>query len=162
MIRPALEVADIFRDCGAQYRQIYGPSLSREQYRAMRAIEVCRTAYLGGHIDACECCGKERNSYNSCRNRHCPKCQSLAKAEWLDARMAELLPTPYYHIVFTVPEQVASVAFQNKKILYTLLFRAASETLRSIAADPKHLGAQIGFLAVLHTWTQTLLLNPHS
>jgi Putative transposase/Transposase zinc-binding domain len=159
--RPALEVADIFRDCGAQYRQIHGPSMSRDQHRAMRAIEVCRTAFLGGHIDFCDCCGKERNSYNSCRNRHCPKCQSLAKAQWLEARMADLLPCGYYHVVFTVPEEVASVAFQNKKIVYTILFRAASETLRAIAADPKHLGAAIGFLAVLHTWSQTLLHHPH-
>jgi hypothetical protein len=161
VIRPTLEVADIFRECGAQYRKIHGSSMSREQHRAMRAIEVCRTAFLGGHIDECDRCGRERNSYNSCRNRNCPKCQSLAKAEWLEARMAELLPTAYYHVVFTVPEEVASVAFQNKKILYTILFRAASETLRTIAADPKHLGANIGFLAVLHSWTQTLLFHPH-
>jgi hypothetical protein len=159
--RPALEVADIFRECGVQYRKIHGASMSLEQHRAMRAIEVCRTAYLGGHIDECDCCGRERHSYNSCRNRNCPKCQSLAKAEWLEARMAELLPTSYYHVVFTVPEEVASVIFQNKKVLYTILFRAASETLRTIAADPKHLGAQIGFLAVLHSWTQTLLFHPH-
>jgi hypothetical protein len=159
--RPALEVADIFRECGAQYRKTHGASMSREQYRAMRAIEVCRTAYLGGHVDVCDECGNERISYNSCRNRHCPKCQSLAKAEWLQSRMAELLPVPYYHVVFTIPEEVASVAFQNKKIVYSILFRAASETLRTIAADPKHLGAEIGSLAVLHTWTQTLLHHPH-
>jgi hypothetical protein len=161
MTRPALEVADIFRECGAQYRKIHGPSMSREQYRAMRAIEVCRTAYLGGHVDVCDHCGAERHSYNSCRNRHCPKCQSLAKAEWLEDRMAELLPAPYYHVVFTIPEEVASVAFQNKKTVYTILFKAASETLRTIAADPRHLGAEIGFLAVLHTWTQALLHHPH-
>jgi len=136
MTRPALEVADIFRTCGAQYRKVHGTSMSREQYRAMRAIQYCRTAFLGGHIDVCDECGIERNSYNSCRNRHCPKCQSLAKAEWLDARMAELLPAPYYHVVFTIPEEVASVAFQNKKLIYTILFKAASETLRTIAADP--------------------------
>jgi hypothetical protein len=159
--RPALEVADIFRECGAQYRKIHGTSMSREQHRVMRAIEYCRTAFLGGHRDVCDQCGAERNSYNSCRNRHCPKCQSLAKAEWLEARRAELLPTPYYHVVFTVPEEVASLAFQNKKLVYTMLFRAASETLRTIAADSKHLGAQIGFLAVLHTWGQTLLHHPH-
>jgi hypothetical protein len=161
MPRPALEVADIFRKYGAHYRKTHGASLSREQYRAMRAIEVCRTAYLGGHVDVCDQCGTERHSYNSCRNRHCPKCQSLAKAEWLEARLAELLPAPYYHLVFTVPEDVGRVAFQNKKLVYTILFRAASETLRTLAADPKHLGAQIGFLAVLHTWTQTLLHHPH-
>ena len=113
MIRPALKVADIFRECGAQYRHIHGTSMSREQYRAMRAIEACRTAFLGGHIDQCDCCGKERNSYNSCRNRNCPKCQSLAKAQWLEARMAELLPTSYYHVVFTVPEEVASLVTCN-------------------------------------------------
>jgi hypothetical protein len=152
-------VADIFHQCGAQYRKIYGPS--REQHRVMRAIVSCRTAFLGGHVDVCDHCGSKRNSYNSCRNRHCPKCQSLAKAEWLEARMAELLPIPYYHVVFTIPKEVASVAFQNKKLLYTILFRAASETLRTIAADTKHLGAQIGFLAVLHTWSQTLLYHPH-
>ena len=161
MNRPALEVADIFRECGAQYRKIHGPSMSREQHRAMRAIEICRTAFLGGHVDVCENCGTERISYNSCRNRHCPKCQSLVKARWLEVRMTELLPTPYYHVVFTVPEEVASVAFQNKRILYTILFRSASETLRTLAADPKHLGATIGFLAVLHTWSQTLLYHPH-
>jgi hypothetical protein len=161
VIRPVLEVADIFRACGAQYRKIHGSSMSREQHRAMRAIEVCRTAFLGGHIDVCDCCSRERNSYNSCRNRNCPKCQSLAKAKWLEVRMSELLPTAYYHVVFTIPEEVASVAFQNKKILYTILFRAASETLLTIAADPKHLGAAIGFLAVLHSWTQTLLFHPH-
>jgi len=159
--RPALEVADIFRQCGALYRKVHGASMFREQYRAMRAIVYCRTAFFGGHLDVCDECGTERNSYNSCRNRHCPKCQSLAKAAWLQARMAELLPIPYYHVVFTVPEEVASVAFQNKKIVYTILFKAASEALRTIAADPKHLGAQIGFLAVLHTWTQTLLHHPH-
>ena len=161
MTRPALEVADIFRQCGALYRKVHGASMFREQYRAMRAIVYCRTAFFGGHLDVCDECGTERNSYNSCRNRHCPKCQSLAKAAWLQARMAELLPIPYYHVVFTVPEEVASVAFQNKKIVYTILFKAASEALRTIAADPKHLGAQIGFLAVLHTWTQTLLHHPH-
>jgi hypothetical protein len=161
MTRPALEVADIFRACGAQYRKVHGTSMSREQYRAMRAIQYCRTAFLGGHIDVCDECGIERNSYNSCRNRHCPKCQSLAKAEWLDARMAELLPAPYYHVVFTIPEELASVAFQNKKLVYTILFKAAAETLRIIAANPKYLGAQIGFLAVLHTWNQTLLHHPH-
>ncbi len=161
MSRPALEVADIFRECGAAYRKTHGASMSREQFRVMRAIEYCRTAFLGGHVDVCDECGTERNSYNSCRNRHCPKCQSLVKAEWLEARLAELLPIPYYHVVFTVPEEVGSVAFQNKRLVYTILFRAASETLLTIAADPKHLGAHIGFLAVLHTWTQTLLHHPH-
>jgi len=161
VIRPALEVADIFRECGAHYRKIHGASMSREQHRAMRAIETCRTAVLGGHVDVCDQCMTVRNSYNSCRNRHCPKCQSLAKAEWLEARMAELLPVPYYHVVFTVPDEVAAVAFQNKRVVYNILFRATSETLSTIAADPKHLGAEIGFFAVLHSWTQTLLYHPH-
>ena len=161
MTRPSLEVADIFRECGTHYRKIHGASMSLEQHRAMRAIEVCRTAYLGAHVDVCDHCGAEKHSYNSCRNRHCPKCQSLAKAQWLEARMAELLPVPYYHVVFTIPEEVASIAFQNKKEVYTILFKSASETLRTIAADPKHLEAEIGFLAVLHTWTQTLLHHPH-
>jgi len=161
MSRPNLEVADIFRECGAQYRKIQGTSISREQRRAMRAIEICRTATLGGHVDQCDQCGFQRNSYNSCRNRNCPKCQCLARAKWLQARMAELLPVTYYHVVFTVPEEVASVAFQNKKVVYTILFRATSETLRTIATDPKHLGAEVGFLAVLHTWGQNLLYHPH-
>jgi hypothetical protein len=161
MSRPDLEVADIFRECGAQYRKIHGASMSREQHRAMRAIEICRTATLGGHVDQCDQCGEQRISYNSCRNRHCPKCQSLARAKWLEARMAELLPTPYFHVVFTVPREIASVAFQNMKLVYTILFRAVSQTLLEIAADPKHLGAEIGFLAVLHTWTQTLMHHPH-
>ena len=112
-------------------------------------------------INVCDRCGKERHSYNSCRNRHCPKCQCLAKAQWLEDRMDELLPVPYYHVVFTIPEEVASVALQNKRIVYAILFRAASETLCTVAAHPKHLGAEIGFLAVLHTWTQTLLYHPH-
>ena len=129
MSRPDLEVADIFRECGAQYRKIHGTSMSREQHRAMRAIEICRTATLGGHVDQCDQCGEQRISYNSCRNRHCPKCQSLARAKWLEARMAELLPTPYFHVVFTLPREIASVAFQNMKLVYTILFRAVSQTL---------------------------------
>jgi len=127
----------------------------------MRAIELCRTAALGGHRDQCDRCGHERHSYNSCRNRHCPKCQSLTKAKWLEARQAELLPVEYFHVVFTVPEAVAPVALQNKRVVYNILFKAASETLLTIAADPKHLGARIGFLAVLHTWGQNLLHHPH-
>ena len=161
MTRPLLEVADIFRQYGPQYLEVHDGSMSLEQLRVMRAIQVCRTAFLGGHIDVCDKCGTMMNSYNSCRNRHCPKCQALAKAQWLEARMAELLPVPYYHVVFTVPDEVAKVAFQNKRVVYTILFRATSETLRTIAADPKHLGADIGFLAVLHTWSQTLLHHPH-
>jgi hypothetical protein len=160
-MRNALEVADVFRDGQSRFVAQYGHTLRPEQRQVLRAIIRCRTAELGGHVQRCNDCGYHRIQYNSCRNRHCPKCQSLAKAEWLDARMAELLPAPYYHVVFTIPEEVASVAFQNKKLIYTILFKAASETLRTIAADPKHLGAQIGFLAVLHTWSQTLLHHPH-
>ena len=161
MSRAALEVADIFRRHGAEYRQAYGVSMSHGQQRVMRAIELCRTAALGGHRDQCDRCGHERFSYDSCRNRHCPKCQSLAKAKWLEARQAELLPVEYFHVVFTVPEAIAAVALQNKRVVYSILFRAASGTLCSIAADPKHLGAKIGFLAVLHTWGQNLLFRPH-
>ena len=161
MSRPQLEVADIFRACGAQFRKLFGASMSREQHRAMRAIEICRTATLGGHVDQCDSCAHQRISYNSCRNRHCPKCQSLAKAKWLQARMAELLPITYFHVVFTLPREIAAVAFQNTKVTYSILFRALSQTLLEIAADPKRLGAEIGFLAVLHTWTQTLMHHPH-
>lgn len=159
MCRPKLEVADIFRCHGEQYRQSH--TLSRDQLRVMRAIELCRTAALGGHVDQCDRCGYRAISFNSCRNRHCPKCQSLAKAKWLHARQAELLPVEYFHVVFTVTESIASVALQNKPVVYNILFRAVSETLRTIAADPKHLGADIGFLAVLHTWGQNLLGHPH-
>jgi hypothetical protein len=127
----------------------------------MSAIECCRSAALGGHLERCDSCGHERVAYNSCRNRHCPQCQSLARAQWLEQRRAELLPVEYFHVVFTVPEPLAAVAYQNKKVVYGILFRAAGETLRTIAADPKHLGAQIGFIAVLHTWGQTLLHHPH-
>jgi len=154
-------VADVFRRHGAEYRRVHGATLSRGQRRVMRAVEICRTAALGGHRDQCDQCGHERISYNSCRNRHCPKCQSLAKAKWLEARQAELLPVEYFHVVFTIPEAIAPVALQNKQVVYNILFRAASETLLAIAADPKHLGAKIGFLAVLHTWGQNLLHHPH-
>jgi Putative transposase/Transposase zinc-binding domain len=127
----------------------------------MRAIEQCRTSALGGHVDQCDACGFQRVSYNSCRNRHCPKCQSLAQARWVAARQAELLPVEYFHVVFTLPEQLAMVALQNQRVVYNLLFAAVAKTLRTIAADPKHLGAEIGFLAVLHTWGQNLLHHPH-
>ena len=128
----------------------------------MTAIELCRTAALGGHVEQCDNCGHQRICYNSCRSRSCPKCQSLARAQWLEQRQAELLDTQYFHVVFTVPEEIAVIAFQNKPVVYDILFRAAAETLRSIAADPTHLGAEIGFLSVLHTWGQSLLQNPHS
>jgi len=159
MSRPALELADIFRQHGADFRR--SQALSPEQRRVMRAIEVCRTSVLGGHVDQCDFCSYRRVSYNSCRNRHCPKCQSLARARWLAARLADLLPLPYFHVVFTLPEQLAALALQNKRVVYNILFATAAETLRTIAADPKHLGAEIGFLAVLHTWSQTLRHHPH-
>ena len=158
-MRPPLEVADIFRQHGSSFRLTH--SLSPEQRRVMRAIEQCRTAALGGHVDECDSCGHQRISYNSCSNRHCPKCQSLAKARWLEARIADLLPVEYFHVVFTLPEQLASLALQNDRVVYNILFATAAETLRTIAADPKHLGAEIGFLAVLHTWSQTLRHHPH-
>lgn len=159
MPRPSVELADIFRQHGEEYRQSYSPS--PEQLRVMRDIEQCRTARLGGHRDKCDRCAFTRVSYNSCRNRHCPKCQSLAKAEWLDHQQAQFLPVPYFHVVFTIPDQLSQLALQNKRVVYNILFRATSETLLRIAADPKHLGAQIGFLAVLHTWGQTLVHHPH-
>jgi hypothetical protein len=161
MPRPRWEVADVFRRYGPDYRRTHADSLSPGQRRTMSAIERCRSAALGGHLERCDSCGHERIAYNSCRNRHCPKCQSLARAQWLEHRRAELLPVQYFHVVFTVPEPIAAVAFQNKKVVYGILFRAAGETLRTIAADQKHLGAEIGFIAVLHTWGQTLLHHPH-
>jgi hypothetical protein len=156
---PALELADIFRRYGPDYRKAH--SLPVEHLRIMRAIEICRTPALGGHVEECGQCLYRRVLYNSCRNRHCPKCQSLARAKWLEARRAELLPVEYFHVVFTVPETVASIAFYNKKAVYNILFRAASETLLTIAGDPKHLGAEIGFFAILHTWGQNLQHHPH-
>src|ERR1051325_5942345 len=158
-MRPPLEVADIFRQHGHDFRLT--PPLLPEQRGVMRAIERCRTASLGGHVEQCDACGHQRIAYNSCRNRHCPKCQSLARARWLQARLDDLLPVQYFHVVFTFPEQLAAVALQNKRVVYNLLFAAASETLRTIAADPRHLGADIGFLAALHTWDQTLRHHPH-
>ena len=161
MDRPRLEVADVFRRYGAAYRQQHAGSLSRGQLRVMSAIERCRTAALGGHLEQCNQCQFQRIAYNSCRNRHCPKCQSLDRAQWIEDRQAELLDTQYFHVVFTVPEEIAAIAYQNKELVYDILFRATSETLRTIAADPKHLGAEIGFFAVLHSWGQNLLFHPH-
>jgi len=161
MERPKLEVADVFRRYGAAYRQQHAGSLSRGQRRVMSAIELCRTAALGGHLEECDCCGHQRPAYHSCRNRHCPKCQSLARAQWLEDRQAELLPVEYFHVVFTVPEEIAALAYQNKEVVYGILFRATAETLRTLAADPQHLGAEIGFFAVLHSWGQNLLHHPH-
>src|SRR5216683_6661588 len=161
MPRGAAEVADVFRRYGDAYRQQHGTSLSTAQRRVMTAIERCRTAALGGHVEQCDACGHQRICYNSCRNRHCPKCQSLARAQWLEDRRSELLATPYFHVVFTVPEEIAAIACHNKAIVYAILFRAAAETLRTIGADPKHLGAELGFFGVLHTWGQNLMHHPH-
>ena len=154
-----LEVAHIVRLYGEEFRRTH--RLCRAQLRALGAIEHCRTAALGGHVYRCDQCGAEKISYNSCRNRHCPKCQSLDQERWLQKRRDELLPVPYFHVVFTLPEELNVLAVGNPREIYDLLFRCASETLLTIAADPKHLGARIGVLAVLHTWSQTLLLHPH-
>src|ERR1700746_710421 len=161
MDRPKLEVADVFRRYGEAYRHEHGASLSMAQRRVMTAIEVCRTAVLGGHLEQCDHCGYQRNAYNSCCDRHCPKCQSFARFKWLEDRQAGLLNTQYFHVVFTLPQQIATIAYQNKRELYGILFRATAQTLLTIAADPKHLGAEIGFFAVLHTWGQNLLHHPH-
>ena len=154
-------MADIFRRHGDAYRRAHDGHLGRVERRVMSAIELCRTAELGGHSEVCTSCGLVRCAYNSCRNRHCPKCQGQARAEWLAARQAEVLPVPYFHVVFTVPAPIAEIAFQNKAAVYAILFRAAAETLCTIAADPKHLGAEIGLVAVLHTWGQNLHHHPH-
>jgi hypothetical protein len=161
LVRPTLEVADIVRAHGDEFRQTHAGSLSVGQKRVLRAIEQCRTAALGGHLERCDQCGHERNAYNSCADRHCPKCQSLARVKWLEKRQSELLQCEYFHVVFTLPEPLAALALQNKREMYGLLFRATAETLQSIAADPKHLGAQIGFFCILHTWGQTLTHHPH-
>ena len=156
-----LEVADIFRRHGESWRAANAGHVSHGQLRVMSAIEACRTATLGGHVERCEDCAHTRIAYNSCRNRHCPKCQWSAAAEWLAARQAELLPVPYFHVVFTLPAQIGAIAYQNKAKVYGILFKAAAETLTTIAADPKHLGVRIGLTAVLHTWGQNLDHHPH-
>ena len=161
MPRPALEVADIFRNHGPSYRAREAGHLSLGQLRVMSAIEACRTAALGGHVMRCADCAHTDIAYNSCRNRHCPKCQAAAAYDWLQARRAELLPVPYYHVVFTLPAQIADIAYTNKAVIYGALFKAASETLLTIAADPKHLGARIGVTMVLHTWGSALTHHPH-
>src|ERR1700693_5526689 len=158
---PALEVADILRRHGEAYRQAHAGHLGRTERRIMAAIEACRTAALGGHVERCTECGLIRIAYNSCRNRHCPKCQGAARAAWLAERPGELLPVPYFHVVFTLPAPAAEIAFQNKAAVYAILFTAAAETLSTIAADPRHLGAEIGFVGVLHTWGQNLQHHPH-
>lgn len=160
-MRPALEVADIFRHHGAAFRQAHAAHLGRTERRVMAAIEACRTPALGGHVEHCADCGLVRHAYNSCRNRHCPKCQGLARADWLAERQAELLPVPYFHVVFTLPAPVADIAFHNKAVVYAILFRAAAEALRGVAADKRYLGAEVGAIAVLHTWGQALHHHPH-
>src|SRR5688572_12300 len=161
MARPALEVADIFRDHGAAWRDANAGHVSLGQLQVMSALERCRTAALGGHVAACEDCAHTQIAYNSCRNRHCPKCQGAAARDWLAEREAELLPVPYFHLVFTLPAALADIAHQNKTVIYDLLFKASSETLLTIAADPKHLGARIGITAVLHTWGSAMTHHPH-
>jgi hypothetical protein len=161
MPRPRLEVADIFRAHGSAWRQSQHGHLSLNQLKVMSAIEQCRSAALGGHVLCCTACEQTEISYNSCRNRHCPKCQANAAKRWLEARQTELLPVDYYHVVFTLPEPISAIAYYNKAVIYRLLFEVAAETLRTIAADPKHLGARIGTTLVLHTWGSALTHHPH-
>jgi Putative transposase/Transposase zinc-binding domain len=159
--RPALEVADIFRRHGPAWRLANTGHVSLGQLKVMSAIESCRTAALGGHVARCEDCSHTLVAYNSCRNRHCPKCQGAAATEWLAARQAELLPVPYYHVVFTLPAQIADIAYQNKAVIYDLLFKASAESLTTIAADPTHLGARVGIISVLHSWGSAMTHHPH-
>jgi hypothetical protein len=161
VLTSALEVADVFRAAGASYRAAQAGHLSHAQLKVMSAIQNCRTAALGGHVEGCDACGHRRIAYNSCRNRHCPKCQGAAARAWLAEREVDLLPVGYFHVVFTVPAEIAEIAFHNKAAVYDLLLRAASETMMTIAADPKHLGARIGITAVLHTWGSALTHHPH-
>src|SRR6201985_2332862 len=160
-MRPPLEVADVFRRYGSAWRAAHAGHVSLAQLKVMSAIETCRTAALGGHVEGCEDCGYRRIAYNSCRNRHCPKCQGAAAQDWLAAREADLLPVGYFHVVFTLPAEIAPIAYQNQEIVYDLLFRPAAETLLTIAADPKHLGARIGATAVLHSWGSAMTHHPH-
>ena len=161
MSRPPLEVADIFRDHGPAWRCNNAGHISLAQLKVMSAIERCRCAALGGHVLRCVKCTTLQIAYNSCRNRHCPKCQSTAARQWLAERQAELLPLEYYHVVFTLPAPISDIAYHNKAVVYDLLFKATAQTLRTIAADPKHLGARIGFTAVLHTWGSAMTHHPH-
>ena len=161
MSRPSLEVADIFRGIGPAWRRANAGHVSLGQLKVMSAIERCRTAALGGHVARCEKCAYTQISYNSCRNRHCPKCQAAAAKDWLAAREADLLSVPYYHVVFTLPAAIADIAYQNKAVIYDLLFKASAETLITIAADPKHLGARIGITSVLHSWGSAMTHHPH-
>jgi hypothetical protein len=159
--RPALEVADIFRDRGPAWRKANAGHVSLGQLKVMSAIESCRTAALGGHVERCEDCAHTQIAYNSCRNRHCPKCQGAAAKQWLAEREADLLPVPYYHVVFTLPAAIADIAYQNKAVIYGLLFKASAETLTTIAADPRHLGARVGITSVLHSWGSAMTHHPH-
>ncbi|HKF04521.1 MAG TPA: IS91 family transposase [Candidatus Sulfotelmatobacter sp.] len=161
MTRPALEVADILRAQGDHFLDRYRSSFDFQQRKAFRAIQRCRTAALGGHVDVCSQCGRQEISYNSCRNRNCPKCQTQARQRWLAARERELLPTNYFHVVFTVPHELNVLALDNPRLFYDLLFTASAQTLLEVAADPHHLGAEIGVISILHTWGQNLLLHPH-
>ena len=161
MSRPTLEVADIIRAAGNRFVERNRDHLAWPQVKVLRAIRDCRTAALGGHLDRCARCGHQAISYNSCRNRHCPKCQTTARDQWLNRQTRDLLPVPYFHIVFTLPHDLSAVVLQNKKVLYDLLFHTSAETLLEIAADPKHFGAEVGFLSVLHTWGQNLQHHPH-
>ena len=161
MSRPAVDVADIFRDFGPAWRAANAGHVSLAQLKVMNAIESCRTAALGGHVARCEDCGYTTIAYNSCRNRHCPKCQGVAARAWLAEREAELLPVPYFHAVFTLPAAIRNIAYQNKAVIYDLLFKASSETVLTIAADPKHMGATIGITAVLHSWGSAMTHHPH-
>jgi hypothetical protein len=160
-VRHTIEVADIFRAAGPAYRAAHAGHLSLSQLKVMSAIETCRTAALGGHVEACSDCGHQRIAYNSCRNRHCPRCQGAAARTWLEAQEANLLPVGYFHVVFTLPAEIADIAFHNKAMVYDLLFKAASETMLTIAADPKHLGVRIGITAVLHSWGSAMTHHPH-
>jgi len=163
MNQPALEVADIFRAFAGSFIERSRARICWPLHKVLRAIERCRTALLGRHRDRCSECGEDLGwSFNSCRNRHCPKCQVAVRNRWVAARTRELVPVTYYHVVFTVPHQLSELMLQNKRLLYNLLFRCAAATLLEVAANPKHLGAEIGFLCVLHTWGQTLTQNPHS
>ena len=161
MNRPAVEVADILCAQGSRFLDRYRSGLDYQQLKALRAIQNCRTAALGGHIDACPRCGHRAISYNSCRNRHCPKCQTQARQRWIAARERELLATSYFHVVFTVPHELNVLALDNQRLFYDLLFTASAQTMLEVAADPKHLGARIGIISILHTWGQNLLLHPH-
>jgi hypothetical protein len=156
-----LEVADVIRSYGPEFLEVHGDCVSSEQRRVLKAVAQCRTAALGGHIEVCDQCSHRRIAYNSCRNRHCPKCQAAARAKWMEERAAELLPIQYFHVVFTLPEAFGALALQNPRVVYGILFDAVAGTLLQIAANPKHLGARIGFLAILHTWGQNLMHHPH-